>query len=382
MMPLTSRAPQDSLELELIRSLSATLQPSTIMSVGFGVTGGLIYWSQPDGLLLALLVLGLASCAVRLAIALRLAAASRRFDFAIERARRLEASFQVSHSAFAILLGLFGLRTFAIHDPTVHMLTVCLLMGYAAGVAATVALRPRIAIPSMLLAVAPTIIAAVLTLEPIYVAMGLMSAAFLYGGVQNVRVRAARASGEIALRITFGNVARKDALTALPNRIALAEWFQERQARTSPEGLIAVHYLDLDGFKPINDRHGHPFGDALLTAVGKRIVGTTRDNDIAARLGGDEFAVVQFGIGNSEDANHLAWRLFAALARPFEIDGRTVEISASVGYVVKARHAGDLEHLLALADRALYQSKNKGGGVTRHQPEANSDNGTAARNAA
>ncbi len=288
-MPRTlNRTPQEAVELELIRSLAPSLVPTSIMTAGFAFAGGLIVWTERDATLLGLLILGIVASAARIVAALRL---PRRDGAAypIERARRREHHFRAAYVAFAVALGLFGLRTFLIDSPTVQVLMVCLLMGYAAGVAATVALRPSIAIPSMLAALMPMILAALFSLNPIYMAVGLMTAAFFIGGVQNLRVRHAHIAEQIELRITFANIARKDSLTALPNRIALREWFQDRR-RGSTGGHVAVHYLDLDGFKPINDRYGHIVGDALLAAVGKRISATIRDSDIAARLGGDEFA--------------------------------------------------------------------------------------------
>lgn len=368
MSPAAHRAPQDAVELELIRSLSAALLPSSIMTVGFAMAGGLIVLADRDATLLWLLLGGMVASAARIIAALRMPGWHGSPDFSIDRARRLERDYHISHAAFAAMLGLFSFRAFLVGSPTVHMLMLCLVIGYAAGVAATVALRPRIAIPSMLMAVVPTIIAALFRLDPLYVAVSLMTAAFLIGGIQNLRVRYAHTVEEITLRIAFANIARKDSLTALPNRIALREWFQERCTDSAAGSLIAVHYLDLDGFKPINDRYGHPFGDALLTAVGKRIVSAVRGTDIAARLGGDEFAVVQFGIEGAEDAEHLARRLSASVSRPYNIEDRIVCISTSIGYVVATPATGDLEKLLNQADQALYISKRQGGGITRHEP--------------
>jgi len=365
-----TRAPQDALELALIRSLAGAFMPTTIMSVGFTIAGALIVWRERDPALLMLLIGGVAACAARMAVAFRLRNECHLPDLAVEQARRLEWDFRVGHSAFAAMLGLFSFRAFMLDAPSTHMLMLCLVMGYAAGVAATVALRPRIAIPSMMMALIPTILIALAGLDPIYMSMALMTAGFLFGGIYNLRIRHARAVGEIALRISFGTIARKDSLTALPNRIALREWFDERGMDPAASGLIAVHYLDLDGFKPVNDRFGHPCGDVLLAAVGKRIAGVIRGTDIAARLGGDEFAVVQFGIESEDHAEHLARRLSAAIARPYHIDGRALQISTSIGYVVTARYDDDLEHLLTLADQALYASKRQGTGITRHAPES------------
>lgn len=364
---LSHRTAQDAVELELIRSLAASLVPALIMTTGFTLAGGLIVWTARDATLLGLLLFGMVVSVARIAAALRLPR-KRGIDVPIARARRRERQFRIVYLTFAATLGLFGLRTFMLDSPQIHMLMVCLLIGYAAGVAATVALRPSIAIPSMLMALSPMILSALFTFQPLYVATGLMTAAFLVGGVQNLRVRHSHTVDEIAQRITFGNIARKDSLTALPNRIALREWFQDRR-RTAADGLIAVHYLDLDGFKPINDRFGHPIGDALLTAVGERIANAIREGDLAARLGGDEFAIVQYGIESAANAEHLAQRLNETIGRPYRIESRAMTISTSIGYVVVEPSRADLEELLNLADQALYRSKRQGGGVTRHRAE-------------
>jgi len=132
--------------------------------------------------------------------------------------------------------------------------------------------------------------------------------------------------------------------------------------------MVAVHFLDLDGFKPVNDRFGHPTGDALLVAVSRRIVDAIRPTDMAARLGGDEFAVLQCDIASADEAALMAKRLVAAIARPYRIDEQIIEVSTSVGYIVAEHGAEDLECLLSLADEALYASKRTGKGVTRWDP--------------
>lgn len=96
--------------------------------------------------------------------------------------------------------------------------------------------------------------------------------------------------------------------------------------------LVVVHCLDLDRFTPVNDRFGHPVGDALLREIATRIAAVVRDGDIAARLGGDEFAVVQGGVGHSGEAEFFAWRLARVISAPNLIDGKSIEIGISLGY--------------------------------------------------
>jgi len=325
-----------------------------------------------------LLVCGVLASIARLGVAGVLMADARKPDLSLTQARQLERRFAPPYYAFAALLGLFGFRAFQLAEPQVHMVMICLCIGYCAGVAAGMALRPRIAIPSMLVALAPAILAALLRPETLSIATGALSAAFLAGGIYSLRGRHDRAVKDIGLRLAFANLARKDALTALPNRIGLREWYDERIARSTRHGQIAVHYIDLNGFKPINDTYGHLVGDALLAAAGRRIGRTIRDADIAARLGGDEFAVVQYGIENAEEAELLAQRLSAAIARPFQIESRTIRISTGIGYVVANERGDDLDHLLGLADQALYASKREAGAVVRYEAPTSDEQSSAA----
>jgi len=219
----------------------------------------------------------------------------------------------------------------------------------------------------MLISTAPAILAALTLADPVYWVMSAVVAAILLGGARSLVLRKERTVRDIGMRIAFANLARQDALTALPNRIAMREWYDTRFASGEIEdGMVAVHYIDLDGFKPVNDSHGHPVGDALLVMVGKRIANTIRDTDIVARLGGDEFAVIQYGLKGPEEAEGLAKRLVEAIRRPFRIDERTISISTSLGFVIADARDEDLEHLLGLADKALYASKRGERGALQH----------------
>jgi diguanylate cyclase (GGDEF)-like protein len=170
-------------------------------------------------------------------------------------------------------------------------------------------------------------------------------------------VRYHTTTAEIGKRLTFGSLALRDELTALPNRLALREYFDANAALGSPQGVIAVHYLDLDGFKPVNDRFGHAVGDTLLAAVAERLTGAIRNGDIAARMGGDEFAILQFGLRRAEECEFLAQRVKSAIAQPFRIGEHTIRVSASVGSVTAEAAQADLEAMLQRADENLYEAK-------------------------
>ncbi|QVL51348.1 MAG: EAL domain-containing protein [Thiocapsa sp.] len=158
------------------------------------------------------------------------------------------------------------------------------------------------------------------------------------------------------------HLAQFDALTALPNRVLLADRLHQSMAQTQRRGQrLAVGYLDLDGFKTINDRHGHAVGDQVLVAVAKRMQSVLREGDTLARLGGDEFAVVLIDLADPEVSVPLLERLLAATAEPVRIGDLLVQVSASLGvtfYPQAGAVDGDL--LLRQADQAMYQAKQSG----------------------
>ncbi len=160
------------------------------------------------------------------------------------------------------------------------------------------------------------------------------------------------------------HIAHHDGLTDLPNRVLLAERLDEEIiASHGSDDLFALHFLDLDRFKGINDALGHTAGDRLLEFVADRLKGCVRDKDIVARLGGDEFAVMQVGIVGPEDALTLARRIIEELEDPFYINGQEVKISASVGITLYPSDGSSSEALLRNADLAMYRAKAEGGGL-------------------
>lgn len=160
-----------------------------------------------------------------------------------------------------------------------------------------------------------------------------------------------------------------DPLTELPNRLLFEDRLMhalqriERAAERITERSaekIAVLFVDLDGFKPVNDSLGHAAGDQLLRDTAARLRSVARDSDTVARIGGDEFVLLMEDTASLADTVSLARRLLEAIARPFEIASRQVQISASVGIVVYPDH-GDKDKLIAHADAAMYAAKRAGG---------------------
>jgi len=159
---------------------------------------------------------------------------------------------------------------------------------------------------------------------------------------------------------TLRRAATEDALTGVANR---AE-FYNGLAHALELGLrpVAVCYLDLDGFKPINDEHGHATGDDVLIAVADRLRGAVRAGDVVARLGGDEFAVLSTAVATLDELEALAARLVASVVEPIAVGDLEVQIGVSIGAVLVPAGSRDPDALVEAADAAMYEVKTSGKG--------------------
>lgn len=157
------------------------------------------------------------------------------------------------------------------------------------------------------------------------------------------------------------NLAHYDSLTGLPNRMLLHDRLEQAIATAERQRQhFSLLFIDLDGFKPVNDDHGHAIGDEVLKQVGQRLNLVIRGMDTAARLGGDEFVVILTDIRNRENAERVAEKIIGQLSEPYEVAGKTLSISASIG---ASLYPGDQKaalDLLRTADEAMYQAKRDG----------------------
>jgi len=160
-------------------------------------------------------------------------------------------------------------------------------------------------------------------------------------------------------------MAHHDSLTELANRVLLNERLEYALDRTDPEQMVAVHHLDLDQFKAVNDTFGHPAGDKLLKIVADRLRGLVRETDTIARMGGDEFVIVQSAIADPADATSLAQRVIRLMSEPYDLDGQQAVIGASIGIAVGPGDGSSADKLLRNADLALYRAKGDGRGTFR-----------------
>lgn len=157
-------------------------------------------------------------------------------------------------------------------------------------------------------------------------------------------------------------IAFHDALTGLPNRRLLLDRLQQAIAlRERLDGLLAVCFMDLDGFKAVNDAHGHDAGDELLRIMASRIQRCVRENDTVARLGGDEFVLVLTHLSNKEECEYAIQRVLRAASKPVVLsNGKAVQVSTSMGVAFCPEFGIDADVLINQADAAMYKAKRAG----------------------
>jgi diguanylate cyclase (GGDEF)-like protein len=164
----------------------------------------------------------------------------------------------------------------------------------------------------------------------------------------------------------LSQLAKLDPLTGLPNRTLFRDRLAQAVQRLDRrDHVMALIFIDLDGFKAVNDRYGHATGDRLLEAVAARLRRVVRRTDTLARLGGDEFTIILEGLRHRDDAARVAEQALFSLRQSFEVDGEVIELGASLGVAI-ASHATEMpDALTRRADAAMYRAKARGG--TRYQ---------------
>lgn len=158
-------------------------------------------------------------------------------------------------------------------------------------------------------------------------------------------------------------LAYHDALTGLYNRYALTETKGQHSLLTNrPNGSYSVFFLDLDGFKPINDTHGHQVGDQVLQTIASRLKNTVRKEDIVVRIGGDEFAIITHYTVDHVAIQIFGDRLIKAIEKPIQLDDKTLHLGTSIGVASYPQDGDNLNQLIDLADAAMYKAKKSGKG--------------------
>ncbi len=210
----------------------------------------------------------------------------------------------------------------------------------------------------------------------IVLATGMLLISTLFTSILDARLQSTaraltRSLQESNDQLTRANAALQkqafaDPLTGLPNRLLFEDRLAQALLRLDRANhrkvteRLGVLFVDLDGFKPMNDSFGHAFGDAILAQAAQRLHGDARDSDTVARVGGDEFVLLLENVGSVPECGGVAERILASMAQPFDLAGRQVQISCSIGVVVYPDH-GERDKLMAHADAAMYAAKRAGG---------------------
>lgn len=354
----------DQIEAELTRRLLSPARPLVLYVLGTGMCIGAMWWLTGAPIYLWLLGAAAAASLWRLSV---IVAFGRRNTRTLDRseAGRWEALHAVGAIGGSLVVSAFTLACLHAGDLSGLILALC----FATGQAASVAIRnprPWLARSQVTLTLLPIAIACILAddvkLRCLGALLAFCLASFfetLTGNVQSLREL-------LIARRDAAYAASRDALTGLVNRRHFDEALSEALNDERPCALILI---DLDGFKPVNDLHGHAAGDEVLQQTARRLEALVDPADLVARIGGDEFAVLLLGERQAGAVKLLADRICLDLSSPVHLDHAAVRVGASAGAVIHAgtehRAPGEIKRM---ADEALYASKRNGKGLASLAP--------------
>ncbi|MGI4876103.1 MAG: diguanylate cyclase domain-containing protein [Janthinobacterium lividum] len=285
-------------------------------------------------------------------------------------ARRWQWRYGLGSFVSSLLVGFANLDALSYRDTPLALLIVCALCCYIFSVILRTAVRPIVCLSSVAVTLVPTLSGLTLfvdngsRLNPTFAfaALATVAAVLVLSCVQLSAHLYRTTLSQLMAQRDLVRFARQDPLTGLNNRLALRERFED--FTPGPTRLIALLYLDLDGFKPVNDAHGHQAGDALLCAVATRLTACLRPGEGAYRIGGDEFVVLS-RVRQPSDATAMAQRLLVSLSEPYSLRSVTICVGVSIGIALADVGDADLDDLTATADAALYEAKRSGRGTFR-----------------
>jgi diguanylate cyclase (GGDEF)-like protein len=355
----------DDVYAELVDIIFRSMSPLINMGVVLTCVGALLYVMTRDFAVAALTAASLVITLVRVGLNIAYARRRARGPFATPEVKRWELLFGIGSVTAALTLGALNARALMVGDGPVHLLVTGMMFGYCAGAVIRLSVRPLMVACSVFAVTSLTVLGFVTHFgegdalyNVAYVSQVLLIAMFMLGTVEMVRHLYRTTIDQLMTKSLLSHLARKDPLTGLSNRLALRERFDRDIVTIRRSGdFIALHFVDLDRFKAVNDNYGHPTGDALLKMVAGRLTRALREGDTAARLGGDEFVILQINIDGPREAEILAKRLVREISKPYSIDGHELSIGASIGVALAPQDGIDLDDLAARADSALYQAK-------------------------
>ncbi|WGD50641.1 EAL domain-containing protein [Bradyrhizobium sp. CB1650] len=344
------------------------------MSLVLGYSVGIMLANACNAAVLAIALWHSPDWKLALVWAITVAGAAIAFGLQSHTSRRItkpqfvsrRAVYRLVRNAFLLgtAWGIVPVAFFANAETGGKLVITCLCSGMLAGGALAFATIPIAAIAFT----APLFLGIAICLgrsdDLAYLLIAILVA--VYGSVllRGVFVNSFAFTRRVMRQIETERNVRQDPLTHLPNRFAFNETLDAALKRLALSGEeFAVLLLDLDRFKEVNDKFGHPAGDEFLVQVANRLQRCTRAAEHVARIGGDEFALVMANLARSEDALEIAERFVAAFAEPFTIEGREIVGATSVGIVLAPRDGNTTPDIMKNADTALYRAKKAGPGT-------------------
>ncbi|MGY2931845.1 diguanylate cyclase (GGDEF)-like protein [Bradyrhizobium sp. GM6.1] len=267
----------------------------------------------------------------------------------------------VTGSIFTLDIAALAIRAASLKEAISIELTAIIVAAYMIGLVTRAGAFPEVAVPHTLMLFIPLIAAALIAGTAVHFLIALILSYFLFAAVRIILVIHGRIKAQLLAEHRLSVLALTDHLTGLANRSG----FEERalaalENSRSGQSHFVVALIDLDGFKAVNDTHGHGAGDDLLKQVGTRIVKVVGEKHLPGRLGGDEFVIMFDENTTIESAISLGSELVTALKLPYKIGAATLHISGSVGLACSENRADTFSAVLERADKALYRAKNGG----------------------
>jgi diguanylate cyclase (GGDEF)-like protein len=358
--------------IELVALLLQGRVPIAVMALSILSVSVLSQLERPDMRSVAFAVAIFVLLIIRALIVTVFLRVSRAASLTLEVVRKWEVRYARTVLPYAVLFGLFNLHLINMGGDAVRLLVVAQTFGFCAGIVSRGFVRPQLCVLMVLLGSLPTaagfIILAVRmggseglvfgfvgTLFAIYTISSLETARHLYRAIL----------AQLSTKRELAAFARVDPLTGLANRLAMREKLEREGMRPDGAKTFALLLIDLDGFKGINDRHGHPIGDRVLQEIGRRLTEAVGEQGLAVRTGGDEFCVIQTKFLKVADAESLGKTLIAALSMPMTEDGTLLQIGSSIGIAIEDGSVRNIDVLIERADSALYRAKRYGGNNLR-----------------
>ncbi|MCJ2069033.1 GGDEF domain-containing protein [Methylobacterium sp. J-030] len=366
-------AETNSLFIALVDELATGVFPAAIMAVTYCGVASVVAFRLGSPMLWVIALTGTIISGSKCLIKRCHQRALRIRSWTRQRAARWEWVHTGFTLGFAAHIGCVAACGFLASDPALPILVTGLVFGYCSGTVTRISFRPVVAGAAISIATVPGIAATALRGDVTSIAIATVFTVFLCGGFETIRYLYRNTRRQIILRHDMATLAKNDPLTRLLNRLGLREAFRAVVAEARGNA-IAVHCLDLDGFKPVNDQYGHAAGDLLLQAIADRLRAVAPTKAAIARVGGDEFVIVHGPLLQPDEAERLAQQLDRAITEPFLIQGREIRVGTSIGIATAPPGSLELDPLLAAADAELYRAKKgKGGRAARPVPRAAAD---------